>query len=99
MRSSIAVLALLLLTLTVASAGIEAIAGCLELCPDETAEQDVCSSDACCSCCIHAGSLFAALALPAYRLDRIGAAPPAHVVSVPPAHSSRILHVPKPLPT
>jgi hypothetical protein len=95
---SIAVLALALLTLTVASPGIEAIAGCLELCPDETPEQDVCSNDACCSCCIHAGSLFAARPLPAHGLDRTGAAPPAHVVSVPPALSSRILHVPKPLP-
>ena len=95
MRSRVAVLALALLLLTVASPAIEAITGCLELCPDETPGQSRCSSDACCSCCVHAGPLFASLPVPAPTLDLVGSANPPDAPPAPIARSSDILHVPK----
>lgn len=95
MRSSVATLALALLCLTAASPAIEAVAGCLELCQDETAGQDQCSTDACCSCCVHAGPLFAPLPLPSPTLDLLGSATPAESPRVSPGRSSDILHVPK----
>jgi hypothetical protein len=95
MRSPAAVLALALLMLTVASPGIEAIAGCLELCPDKTPGQDECSNDACCSCCVHSGPLFASLPLPAPTLELAGFATPPDEPTAPPDRSSDILHVPK----
>jgi hypothetical protein len=97
MRRPLAVLALALLALSVASPGIEAVAGCLELCPDETPGQDQCSSDACCSCCVHSGPLFASRPPPATRLALAGSTAPPAPAAPPPARSSDILHVPKPV--
>jgi hypothetical protein len=95
MRSRLAVLALALLVLTVASPGIEAVAGCLDLCPDETPGQDQCSNDACCSCCFHSGPLFVTMPVPAPSLDPTGAITPPEATPMPPARSSDIQHVPK----
>lgn len=95
MRSPAVLLALALLLLTVASPGMEAIAGCLEACPDETPEQRTCSNDVCCSCCVHSGPLFASLPVPAPPLDRAGSALHPDAPSVPPGRPSGILHVPK----
>lgn len=95
MRSRVAVLALGLLFLTVASPAIEVVAGCLEVCPDEGQGQDRCSSDACCSCCVHAGLLFVALPVPAVSLEHSGSANPAALPCAPSVRSSDILHVPK----
>lgn len=95
MRAPLAVLALGLLLLTILAPAIEVIGGCLELCPDETPGQGQCSSDACCSCCVHGGPLFAALPLPAPALERAGSTALPDPPSAPPARSSDILHVPK----
>jgi hypothetical protein len=97
MRSPIAVLALVLLALTATSPGIEALAGCLELCPEGTQDVGDCSPDACCSCCVHAGPLSASLPLRVPILDPTGSPPPTDSVPAPPARSSEIPHVPKPL--
>jgi hypothetical protein len=90
-------LALALLCLTVASPGIEAVAGCVVPCADEAAGPEDCASDACCSCCLHAGPLSAALpaglALPE-RADRSGLP---RAGAPRPAAPFEILHVPKPL--
>jgi hypothetical protein len=96
MRSPVAVLALALLILTVASPAIEAVAGCLTSCPEEAPGPGPCSSDTCCSCCVHAGPLFASLSLPAHTLDRAGLGTPPEAPPVPLDRSSDILHVPKP---
>ena len=95
MRSRLAVLALALLVLTVASPAIEIVAGCLEACPDEAPGQDRCSDDACCSCCVHAGPLFVTLPLPDPGLELSGSADPARLPAPPVPRSSDILHVPK----
>jgi len=95
MRSPVAVLALALLLLAVASPVMEAIACCPDLCPDETPGPDRCASDACCSCCPHAGPLFASLPSPAPTLDRAGPATPPEAPPVPLGGSADILHVPK----
>ena len=97
MRRPLAVLALALLALTFASTGIEAVAGCLEACPDEASGQDQCPDDVCCSCCVHSGPLFTSLPLPAPRLALAGRAAPLAPAATPPARSSDILHVPKPV--
>lgn len=95
MRSPVTALALVLLLLTVASPAIEAVAGCLEPCQDETPGQSQCSYDACCSCCVHAGPLFAALPLPFPTLELVGSATPPEPPRMPVGRSSDILHVPK----
>jgi hypothetical protein len=95
MRSLVTILALALLLLTVASPAIEALAGCLEFCPDETPGQGQCSNDDCCSCCVHAGPLFASLPLPVPTLELTGSAVQPDAPPAPPACSSDILHVPK----
>jgi hypothetical protein len=93
MRSRIALLCLALVLLALASPGLEAIAGCLEPCPDEA--QGRCASDVCCSCCVHAGPLFASLAVPSPLLGLTGRATPQEGIAVPPGRSSDILHVPR----
>lgn len=95
MRSTVAVLALALVMLTVASPGMEAVAGCLEPCAEETPDQGTCSDDVCCSCCVHAGPLFTPLPLPESPLALSGSATPPDVPPVPPGRPSGILHVPK----
>ena len=94
MRSA-TTLALALLLLTVASPAIEAVAGCLELCQDETPGQSQCSTDACCSCCVHAGPLFASLPVPEPTLDLAGATVLPDPRRAPTGLSFDILHVPK----
>jgi hypothetical protein len=96
MLSRVAVLAIVLLLLSVAAPGVEAIAGCLEACPDEAPQQRTCSDEVCCSCCVHAGPLFAALPLPAPPVDCVGVALHPDGPSVPTDEPSGILHVPKP---
>lgn len=95
MRSPVTALALALLILTAASPAVEAIADCLESCPDEAPGQAPCSDDTCCSCCVHAGPLFASVPLPAHTLDLAGPATPPEPPPVPLDRSSDILHVPK----
>src|SRR5262245_28930910 len=97
MRSRVAVLALGLLMLTAMSPAIEAIAGCFELCPDETAGPDSCSADACCSCCVHSGPLFASLPIPEPDLRLSGETSPPDALPEPPPRCFDILHVPKQL--
>jgi hypothetical protein len=95
MRTRLAILALVLLSLTVSAPAIEPVAGCLELCADESPGQDQCSSDACCSCCIHSGPLFTSLPAPATTLVPAGVLDPPTPVRVPPVLCADILHVPK----
>lgn len=93
MRTPIALWCLALVFLALASPGVEAIAGCLEPCPDEAQEQ--CANDVCCSCCVHAGPLSASLGVPSPVLDLTGRANPQGGIAIPPGRSSEILHVPK----
>jgi hypothetical protein len=93
MRRPLALLGLLLVLLAAASPAVEAMAGCLEPCPDEA--QGQCAGDLCCSCCVHVGPLFAPLDLPSPSLDLTGPAMGLRSSGVPPARSSDILHVPK----
>jgi hypothetical protein len=95
MRSPVALLCVALVFLALASPGVEAIAGCLESCPDEASGQEGCVNEVCCSCCVHAGPLFASLSVPAHTLDPTGRATPHAASEVPPGRSSDILHVPK----
>jgi hypothetical protein len=95
MRTLVAVLALAFVLLTVLAPAIEAIGGCLELCPDESPVQDQCSRDACCSCCVHSGPLFATLPLPSLTLELAGSTAPPDPPSLPLARSADILHVPR----
>jgi len=95
MRSAVTTLALALLLLSAASPAIEAVAGCLELCQDESPGQSQCSTDACCSCCVHAGPLFASLPVPEPTLDLIGATTLPDPVPAPADRTLDILHVPK----
>src|SRR5262245_19696227 len=97
MRPRLTALALVLLALTVAAPGIEAVAGCLVPCPEEGPGQSVCYSDLCCSCFVHSGPLSTWLPMPAPGLVAAGAPSPLADRSVPLAPPSDILHVPKPL--
>jgi hypothetical protein len=99
MRSRVALLALVLLALTVASPALEAVAGCLEPCPDETPGQDACPADACCSCCVHTGPLSSPVTIPQPRLEPLGATHPPAAASAPSTEAFDILHVPKSLPS
>lgn len=96
MRRLAVLFALALVVLAVLSPGVEALAGCLDVCPDESPSQEECSSDLCCSCCLHPGPLFAALAAPEPAFDRIGSATALPAVPLPPGPAADILHVPKP---
>ena len=95
MRSALAALSLALLLLSAASPAIEAVAGCLELCQDESPGQTQCSTDACCSCCVHAGPLFASLPLPEPTLDLVGETALPDAGSPAPGRVLDILHVPR----
>ena len=96
MRPAVTTLALVLLLLSAASPAVEAVAGCLEPCQDESPGQGQCSTDACCSCCVHGGPLFASLPLPEPILDLTGETTLPDPGSVAPGRSRDILHVPKP---
>jgi hypothetical protein len=95
MRPAVTTLALALVLLSAASPAIEAVAGCLELCQDENPGQSQCSTDACCSCCVHAGPLFASLPVPEPTLELIGATIPADPRAARSGRTFDILHVPK----
>ena len=95
MRPALTTLALALLLLSAASPAVEAVAGCLELCQDESPGQGQCSTDACCSCCVHSGPLFGSLPVPEPTLDLIGSAILPESRPAPPGLTLDILHVPK----
>jgi hypothetical protein len=96
-RTLLACLALTLLVLSVAGAGVEALAGCDEPCTDEAPGQSQCSKDVCCSCCVHSGPLTASLPLPVPVLVAAGPAGGFDSALMPPGRVSKILHVPKPI--
>jgi hypothetical protein len=95
MRSRVTLLALMLVFATAMSPAVEVVAGCLEQCADETPGQEQCSRDACCSCCVHAGPMFASLPSPVPSLTATGAAVLPGPTATPPGRGLGILHVPK----
>jgi hypothetical protein len=97
MRTLVACLALALIFLSAAGAGVEALAGCDEPCSNEAPGQSQCAKDVCCSCCVHSGPLSASLPLPAPILAAAGPAGAFDSALVPPGRIFEILHVPKPI--